>query len=104
MIAVLILMILLSLFCIIMSCVSVYVAYKALVGFLSIQEQHEEYKRYLKVILDDIEEHSAIFRTSLAQKVGMVQEWHELNKLLQNLETRMNSFKYTLREFLSVEN
>lgn len=103
MIAVLITLIILTLFAIIIASISVYVAYRSLIAFLAKEEQHAEYRRYLRYMLDEMEESSIIFRTSLAQRVGSVPEWSELNKLLQTFETKINSFKSIMREFLSTE-
>lgn len=99
--AVLIILIVLCILCVLVATVSAYFAYRATIAFWAISEQNDEYKRYLRVMLDTIIDDSEIFRTSLAKNIGMVPQAKELNSLLINLENHMKSFKYTLKSYLS---
>lgn len=101
MITALILMMILSFICIVVACVSVYVGYRALISFIAIDAQHDEYKRYLNVILTEIEDSAAIFRTDLAKTLSVnMPETRELHNHLFQLESKMAATKQALREFL----
>jgi hypothetical protein len=83
---------------------SVYMAYKSLVAFLVKEEQHDEYRRYLRYTLDTIEEHSTLFRLELVKQIGVSHPGSkELSSALFNLENSMNSIRVGLKDFLEVE-
>lgn len=104
MITVLILLIMLSIISVISAGISIYVGYRALKGFIAIDAQHEEYRRYLNIILDEVEESSLLFRAELARKLSLnMPETKELNNHLFQLETKMKSFKLALKDFLIEE-
>lgn len=104
MITALVLLIILSIILVIVSSVACFFGYRATIGFLAMQDQHEEYHRFLNHSANEIEDSSAIFRLELAKKLSLsIPETKELNSHLHQLETKMNSMKMMLREFLSEE-
>lgn len=102
MIVVLILLIILSILMLIFGCGCAYMAYRAGIAFLAAEEQKEQYHSYMKLMLDRLQDHSEIFRTALARKMGLdFPETREMNALLQQLETTVVSMRSNLTQFLN---
>ena len=99
-----VLMSLLSIVCVLTASVAVYIAWRSVQAFLAAEAQKEQYVQFLSVMLDNLQEDSAIFRLEVVKRMGLeIPEVRELNTLLRNLEERMVSFKRTLKEFVDAE-
>lgn len=82
--------------------VATYIAWRSVVAFLASEAQKEEYTRFLRVMLDKIEEDSEIFRLEMVRRIGAdIPEMKKLNSLLIQLENSMRVFKETMKDFIS---
>ena len=102
--AVLILMILFSLFCLLVAIGSIWAAWQSVKAFWASEEQKSQYHSFMRAAIEEIQESSAIFRTELVRRMGAdIPEVKDLNTLLHTLERQMAWFRHTLDGFLKAE-
>jgi hypothetical protein len=100
----LVLMSILSIICVIVSTVSVYVCYRAVKSNFEMQTRMDGYKRFFSIILNQLEEDTSFLRSELIRTLSMeIQETKHVNSSIIKFQNNLTAIKTTLKEYKMLE-